>query len=52
LLEADTAAIRRILNVDATPTTLTIEDGVITREYVGLLSAPAKKELMTFIKRD
>lgn len=50
VLAADTATLRNDLRLQATPTTLLVEDGVVRKSYVGPLSPTAKAELVLWIR--
>lgn len=50
VLAADTATLRNDLRLQATPTTLLVEDGVVRKAYVGPLSPVAMTELVQWIR--
>jgi hypothetical protein len=46
VLAVDSAAMRDVLRVGTTPTTLVVKNGTVVREYVGALTSVAKDELI------
>jgi hypothetical protein len=46
---ADRRAVHQALRVDATPSTLLVQDGVVERTYVGLLTPAARRSVLRFV---